>query len=79
MKNWRTTLTGILLSVPFAAQSLIEAYTAGYFTDKTGWQLGLSIAVIVIATILKDPKKINTKDISADGDGDGAVQPGKGL
>ena len=31
-----------------------------------------------IAAILKDPKKNNVKNISAK-DGDGAVQPGKGL
>jgi len=54
MKNWRTTLAGLLTGLPFAIDAIIQAYTAGYFTDKAGWQLFGSIAVIVITALVKD-------------------------
>jgi len=54
MKNWRTTLAGLATGLPFAIDAIIQAYTAGYFTDKTGWQLFGAIAVIVITALVKD-------------------------
>lgn len=38
-KNWKTTLAGLVAGLPFAIDAIVQAYTAGYFTDKTGWQL----------------------------------------
>jgi len=54
MKNWRTTLAGLVVSLPFAVQAILEAYTAGYFTDKTGMQLFASIGLILITRLAKD-------------------------
>jgi len=54
MKNWRTTLAGLITGLPFAIDAIMQAYAAGYFTDKTGWQLFGSIAVIVITALVKD-------------------------
>jgi len=54
MKNWRTTLAGFIVSAPFMIDALIQAYTAGYFTDKTGWQLFASVAFVVFSRLAKD-------------------------
>jgi len=54
MKNWKTTLAGLVAGVPFAVDAIITAYTAGYFTDKSGWQLFGAIAVILITALAKD-------------------------
>lgn len=56
MKNWKTTLAGLIAGLPFAIDALLQAYTAGYFTDKTGWQLAASVAFILLGKILKDKK-----------------------
>lgn len=54
MKNWRTTLAGLVAGLPFAIDAIVQAYTAGYFTDKTGWQLFGAVAVLVITALVKD-------------------------
>lgn len=54
MKNWKTTIAGLLTGLPFMVDALVEAYNAGYFTDKTGWQLFASIAWIVVTRLVKD-------------------------
>lgn len=62
MKNWKTTLAGILAGLPIAIDAIMQAYTAGYFTDKSGWQLAFSISFIILGAVLKD-KPINTQKI----------------
>lgn len=58
MKNWKTTLAGLVAGLPVAIDAILQAYTAGYFTDKSGWQLAASLAFIVLGTVLRDkPKK----------------------
>jgi len=57
MKDWRTTLAGLVTGLPFAIDSLLQAYTAGYFTDKTGWTLFGSLAWILVTALVKDSKK----------------------
>ena len=57
MKNLKTTLAGIVAGLPLLIDALIQAYNAGAFTGKSGSQLFLSIALIIIGYILKDPKK----------------------
>jgi len=57
MKNFKTTLAGIVAGLPLLIDALIQAYNAGAFTGKSGSQLVLSIALIVIGWFLKDPKK----------------------
>jgi len=56
-KDWRTTLAGLLTGLPFVIDSLLQAYTAGYFTDKTGWTLFGSLAWILVTALVKDSKK----------------------
>ena len=63
MKNWKTTVAGALAGLPLLIDALIQAYNAGAFTGKSGSQLALSIALIVIGYILKDPKKPNTEKL----------------
>ena len=63
MKNWKTTLAGIIAGLPFAIDAIMQAYTSGYFTDKTGWQLVASIAFILLGVILKDKKSDNQQSI----------------
>lgn len=66
MRNWRTTVAGLLVSAPFIIDALIQAYTAGYFTDKSGLQLFVSIAFVVFARLAKDHNVSgNTKTVSA--------------
>jgi hypothetical protein len=62
MKNWRTTLLGLLVSAYPIIDSIIQAYNTGYFTDKTGGQLWLGIGVIVFSVLAKDPKFNNSKN-----------------
>lgn len=57
MKNIKTTLAGIVAGLPLLIDALIQAYNSGAFTGKSGSQLFLSIALIIIGYVLKDPKK----------------------
>ena len=61
MKNWKTTVAGVLAGLPLLIDALLQAYAAGSFTGKTGGELSLSIALIVIGWVLKDPKKPNNE------------------
>lgn len=54
MKNWKTTLAGLALSAYPIYDAIIQAYTAGYFTDKTGAQLWLGIGFIIFGVLSKD-------------------------
>jgi len=54
MRNWRTTIAGLIVGLPVAVQAILEAYTAGAFTDKTGLQLFAAIGLIVLARLSKD-------------------------
>lgn len=54
MKNWKTTLAGLLLSAYPIIDAVMKAYTAGYFTDKTGSQLWMGIGFILLGVLAKD-------------------------
>ena len=54
MKNWRTTIAGFVLAIYPIYDALLQAYTAGYFTDKTGGQLWLGIGFIIFGVLAKD-------------------------
>lgn len=54
MKNWKTTLAGLIGGLPFAIDALTQAYASGYFTDKTGWQLFGALAFIAVTALVKD-------------------------
>ena len=63
MKDWRTTLAGLVTGLPFAINALIDAYAAGYFTDKTGWTLFVSLAWILVTALVKDSKNKEAQGI----------------
>jgi hypothetical protein len=57
MKNWRTTISGILLGLYPIIDSLMDAYQKGYFEGKKGFQLFAGIAIIILGVVAHDPKK----------------------
>jgi len=57
MKNYKTTLAGLLASLPIAIDALITAYNAGAFTDKSGGQLLVAIGIALFARFAQDSKK----------------------
>jgi len=67
MKNWKTTLAGLLAALPIAYDALLTAYNAGAFTNKTGGQLIVAIAIALFARYAKDHNVSGTaKDVQAD-------------
>lgn len=54
MKNWKTTFAGLVTGLPFAINALMDAYAAGYFTDKSGWTLFGALAWILVTALVKD-------------------------
>lgn len=69
MKNWRTTIVGVLAGAYPIIDALLQAYTAGYFTEKTGSSLWVGIAFIAIGVLAKDHNVSgNSKNIQANGD-----------
>ena len=54
MKNFKTTLAGLLAGTPFILDALIQAYNAGTFTDKSGLQLVAAIGVVLLGLYSKD-------------------------
>lgn len=57
MKNYKTTLAGLLASLPIAIDALINAYNTGAFTDKSGGQLLVAIGIALFARFAQDSKK----------------------
>jgi len=57
MKNYKTTLAGLIASLPIAIDALITAYNAGAFTDKSGGQLLVAIGIALFARFAQDSKK----------------------
>lgn len=76
MNNWKTTIAGLALSAYPIIDSLIQAYTAGYFTDKTGSQLWLGIGFIILGVLAKDHNVSgsNKPDTVADDIGGGGIK-----
>lgn len=54
MKNWKTTLVGLVTGAIPAIDALITAYNSGYFTEKTGYQLLIGIGLILFGVFAKD-------------------------
>ena len=54
MKNWKTTLSGLVAGLPVAAYALSQAYSTGAFTGKTGAALGVSIGLVLLGAYSKD-------------------------
>ena len=54
MKNLKTSLAGLLAGMPFVIDELMQAYTAGSFTNKSGLQLVAAIGVVLLGLYSKD-------------------------
>lgn len=54
MKNLKTSLAGLLAGLPFIVDALLQAYTAGSFTNKSGLQLVAAIGVVLLGLYSKD-------------------------
>lgn len=54
MKNFKTSLAGLIAGVPFIIDALSQAYSAGAFTGKTGLQLVAAIGVVLLGLYSKD-------------------------
>jgi hypothetical protein len=54
MKNLKTSLAGLLAGMPFVIDALMQAYTAGTFTNKSGLQLVAAIGVVLLGLYSKD-------------------------
>ena len=54
MKNFKTSLAGIIAGVPFIIDALMQAYSAGAFTNKSGLQLVAAIGVVLLGLYSKD-------------------------
>ncbi|CAB4204231.1 hypothetical protein UFOVP1384_38 [uncultured Caudovirales phage] len=54
MKNLKTSLAGLLAGAPFIIDALMQAYTAGSFTNKSGLQLVAAIGVVLLGLYSKD-------------------------
>ena len=57
MKDFRTTIAGLIAGIPMLVDALIQAYSAGSFTDKSGIQLALAIGLVLMAYFAKDKTK----------------------
>lgn len=54
MKNWKTSVLGIIAGLPVAIQALLDAYNAGQFTGKSAFQVVTGIGIILIGLYAKD-------------------------
>ncbi len=54
MKNLKTSLAGLLAGMPFVIDALMQAYTGGSFTNKSGLQLVAAIGVVLLGLYSKD-------------------------
>ena len=66
MRNWKTTLAGVIAAMPFIIDALLTAYNAGTFTDKTGGQLVASIAFVIFSWVAKDHNVTGTNKLVSD-------------
>ena len=76
MKNFKTTIAGLLVGLPTLIDALLTAYNTGAFDGKNTIQLISGIGVILLGWLAADKKK----NVNATAkEGDGAVLPNKGL
>lgn len=62
MKNFKTTIAGLLVGLPTLIDALLTAYNSGSFDGKSSIQVGGAIALILIGWMLNDPKKNSNND-----------------
>ncbi len=54
MKNFKTSVAGLIAGFPFIIDALMQAYTVGTFTGKSGLQLVAAIGVVLLGLYSKD-------------------------
>ena len=54
MKNFKTSVAGIIAGLPFIIDALMQAYSTGAFTGKSGLQLVAAIGVVLLGLYSKD-------------------------
>ena len=54
MKNVKTSIAGLIAGVPFIIDALMQAYSTGTFTGKSGMQLVAAIGVVLLGLYSKD-------------------------
>lgn len=57
MKDLKTTLAGLVAGIPMAVDVLMTAYNSGAFTGKSGVQLAIAIAIVLLGYLASDKKK----------------------
>ena len=57
MKDFKTTIAGLIAGVPMLVDALLQAYNAGAFDGKTGVQLFLAIGLVLLAYFASDKAK----------------------
>ena len=57
MKDFKTTLAGLIAGLPLLFDALLQAYSAGAFSEKSGLQLALAIGLVLMAYFAKDKTK----------------------
>lgn len=57
MKDLKTTLAGLVAGIPMAVDALMTAYNSGAFTGKSGVQLAIAIAIVLLGYLASDKKK----------------------
>lgn len=67
MKDWMTTLAGWLAGGLLAIDPLIKAYAAGTFDGKTGKQLAIAAAIVLLGWLAGDKKKPEPQAIAGGG------------
>jgi len=66
IKNWMTTLAGWLAGGLLAIDPLIKAYAAGAFDGKTGKDLAIAAAVVLLGVWAGDKNKTNVQNIAGE-------------
>lgn len=54
MKNWKTTLSGLLIGLPLAIDAISTAYTSGIFYGKSGLELLVAVGAVLFGAYAKD-------------------------
>lgn len=54
MRNWKTSLAGLIAGAPFAINAVLTAYNAGSFDGKSGMQLFAAIGIVLFGLVSKD-------------------------
>lgn len=54
MKNWKTTIFGALAGGIAGLDAVVAAYQSGAFDSKTGVQLIVAVAIVLMGAYAKD-------------------------